>query len=156
MQFARLLSGHLERARVDLPRATPEPGEAAAAADFVRRLSVIALAPKTHGLDTVMVGRSGSGSGACPDYVVTLAPCGEPVRAGFGRIAVVMPCAGPESVRDVVAPSGALLDTIGIAADISIPTVPVELRHTRARRFCALGAMQRPPFGYRPAIEDFA
>jgi len=156
LQFAWLLAGHLDRARVELPRATPEPGEVAAAADYLRRLSVIALAPKTHGLDTVVVGRSSGRVDACPDYVVAVAPFGAPVRAGFGRIVVVMPCSGGESVRDIVAPLGAQLDTIGVASDSPSPSIAIELRQTRAARLCALGEMQRPPFGYRPAIQDFA
>jgi len=156
IQFARLLAGRLERARVDLPRAAAEPGEAALASDFLRRLAVIALAPKTHGLDTIVVGRSGAREDACPDYVVAVAPFGSPIRPGFGRIAIVMPCDAPARVRDAVEPAGRLLDTIGIASDEEVPPIPGELRQTHARRFCRLGSMQRPPFGYRPAIEDFA
>lgn len=156
LQFARLLAGWLERASVDLPRAAAEPDEAALASDFVRRLSVIALAPKTHGLDTIVVGRSGAREDGCPDYVVAVAPFGSPIRPGFGRIAIVMPCDAPARASDVVAPFARGLDTIGIASDAQLLTIPGDLRQAHAGRFCRLGSMQRPPFGYRPAIEDFA
>jgi hypothetical protein len=156
LQFARLLAGRLERAKVDLPRAAAEPDEAALAADFVRRLSVLALAPKTHGLDTIVVGRSGGREDRCPDYVVAVAPFGSPIRPGFGRIAIVMPCDVPGRVTEAVAPFARGLDTIGIASDAEPLTIPVDLRQAHAGRFCRLGSMQRPPFGYRPAIGDFA
>jgi hypothetical protein len=68
----------------------------------------------------------------------------------------VMPCRTAADVGDAVAPFGRLLDTIGIASAQDAPSIPIELRRAHAGRFCRLGSMQRPPFGYRPTIEDFS
>lgn len=156
LQFARLLAGSLVRLAEEMPRAAPEPNEAALAADLVRRLRVTALAPKTHGLDTVMVGAMSNKDGP-PDFIVAVLPFAAPVRAGFGRIVTVMPCSGSEAVSDAVAEYGERIDTIGVAtASGAALEIPAVFRRTIARRVCELGAMQRPPFGYRPAIEDFS
>lgn len=158
LQFARLLAGVLERVSEELPRAAPEPNETAVAADVVRRLFVTALAPKTHGLDTVMVGaRRSKPDAGPPDYVVGVMPYAAPFRAGFGRVVAVMPSSGAQAVSEAIAVFGERIDTIGIATSSGDELrVPDALLRTRARRICCLGDMQRPPFGYRPSIADFA
>lgn len=148
--FAQALSFSLRRRQDDLPRAQPDAAEKIALAETIRRLQVNALPAATHALGTMLVG---PGIEGVPGFVVSVAPCAPPVCAGFGRIVVVMPCESIEAAADAARALGSKLETIG-AAGIP-PDEFVLLARAGARRICDAGAMQAPPFGYRPAIADF-
>jgi len=144
--FARALAQALGDVGRELPRARTEAGERAAAATWLRHLAVTAVAGRPHGLDTLIRGPSVD---ACPEFVVAVEPCGAPTRAGFGRIVSVKPCTFPPPILDC-----GRLDTVGVAGDCARLVATAE-KERATWRVCALGEMQRPPFGYRPAIGDF-
>ncbi len=146
--FAQLLATALKASSGLLPRAKPASDEAAAAADMLRRLRVTALEPLSHTQDTMILGPD---VGGCPQFAVVVQPKGQPTCAGFGRIAALKPCAGTKDVVDLVFAYGRPLDTIGVAG----PDGAAELVKAGALRICPIGEMQRPPFGYRPKIDDF-
>lgn len=133
------LARELQRIGARLPRSRPESGEAATVADVVRRARLRA--------EHVWLG---PWIDACPEYVVSVEPFGPPQVAGLGRVVTVMPAAGAPAVARVVRSDGRLLDTLGIAG---APTADID---GLALRTCALGLMQRPPFGHRPRVRDFA
>ncbi len=149
--FAHALSGSLETIGRILPRAQAGQAERQALAEFIRRLMIRALAPKTHALGTVLVGPD---TGGFPDFVVGAEPFSSPVCAGFGRIVIVKPCADPAAAAGAAKTLGHKLDTIGVAGGAG-PALYAELARSRALRVCTLGEMQRPPLGYRPRVEDF-
>jgi hypothetical protein len=144
--FAQALARALDDAGRLLPRGKVQPGEAAHATSWIRQLSVTALASRTHGLDTLLVGPKSAG---CPSYVVAVEAFGAPKCIGFGRMVVVMPCSQPPPHHR------GTCDTIGFAGP---PTALLEatIRTCAPARACALGEMQRPPLGYRPSLSDFA
>jgi hypothetical protein len=149
--FAHALRDALLRIGVALPRALAGDAEKAAVAEFVRRLRVRALPPAIHALDTILIGPQRQG---VPDFVVGVEPYSPPACAGFGRIAIVKPCATPDAAASAAAALGARLDTVGVAGGATSA-----LRHAflaaGALRVCRLGEMQRPPLGYRPTLADF-
>ncbi len=149
--FAHALRDALLRIGVTLPRALAGDAEKAAVAEFVRRLRVRALPPATHALDTILIGPQRHG---VPDFVVGVEPYSPPACAGFGRIAIVKPCATPDAAASAAGALGARLDTVGVAGEAT-----AALHHAflaaGALRVCRLGEMQRPPLGYRPALADF-
>jgi hypothetical protein len=150
LQFAHALAAALREAGVELPRAHVDADEAAAFAGRLRQFAVTAIPAIAHGLDTIVLGPRKNGR---PEFVVAVEPCGTPTLAGFGRIVSVMPCAEPPPIA-LAGP----IDTLGFAGDRSalLDAVIAQLRdQPRPARICALGEMQRPPFGYRPTIENF-
>lgn len=149
--FARALASSLGDVEHALPRSRIEHDEAASIAAAVRRLALRALAPKTHGLDTLMLGPEAAG---VPSFVVVVEPDGPPTLEGFGRIVAVKPCAGAKPLATTIAAAspGICFETLGHAGEIKQGEPLTRL----FRRSCALGEMQRPPFGHRPAVEDFA
>ena len=150
--FARALDAELRRANAALPRARISRDEAAAIAMAVRRLSVSALAPKTHGLDTLMVGPDVSG---VPSFVVVVEPTGPPTIEGFGRIVSVKPCEHFETLECIAQAASTRLESLGYAGEMASEML-ARLIRAGFLRVCSFGEMQRPPFGYRPTIEDFA
>lgn len=149
--FAHALRLALERTGRFLPRAPAGEAEKAAVAEFIRRLLVRALPPKTHALETVIIGPHTAG---IPEYVVGVEPWSRPVCAGFGRIAIVKPTINIEQAALAAGTLQDQLDTVGVAGAIS-PQTRTALAACGALRICKLGEMQRPPFGYRPKISDF-
>lgn len=127
------------------------PDERSAVGMAVRELSVSALAPKTHGLDTLMLGPDVAG---VPGSVVVVEASGPPTIKAFGRIVSVKPCDRVDAVIDTINTARVERETLGVAGDVD----PRERRilDRAFLRVCALGEMQRPPFGHRPTIEDFA
>ncbi len=150
--FSHALAGALGRVGLALPRARPGEAEKAAVAEFVRRLRVRALPPKTHALETVLIGPD---IGGVPEYVVGAEPYSSPVCAGFGRIVVVKPCRDAAQAAGAAKTLGRRLDSVGIAGQIAQAS-RAALGDSGATRICTLGEMQRPPFGYRPRIADFS
>lgn len=150
--FARAVDSELRRTNDALPRAHISRDEAAAIAMAVRRLSVSALAPKPHGLDTLMVGPDTSG---VPSFVVVVEPAGPPTIEGFGRIVSVKPCENVEAILSIARAASTRLESLGYAGEMATETLAKFIR-AGFLRVCSLGEMQRPPFGYRPTIEDFA
>jgi hypothetical protein len=150
--FAHALSGSLDTVGRSLPRAAAGQAEKQAVAEFIRRLMLRALAPKTHALGTVLVGPDTHG---VPEYVVGAEPYSSPVCAGFGRIVTVKPCAGVAAAADGAKTLGHKLDTVGVAGEVGA-ALRALFEGSGALRICALGEMQRPPLGYRPQVEDFA
>ncbi|GEM_PF-1512765 len=148
--FAHALARALARLAPALPRAPAGDSERAAVAEFLRRLAVRALPATTHALDTVLTGHA---AGGVPSYVVGVEPMGEPVCAGFGRIAIVKPAASATQAARAIGAFPHQLDTIGIAG--ALDHHRPEFLACSPSRICALGEMQRPPFGYRPRIADF-
>ncbi len=150
--FAHALAAALRTAGTAFPRATFEPGEAAAVMERVRRFSMTALAPATHALETLILGPPADGA---PDFVVVAQPFGPPARECFGRIVAVKPCSSiAQFVATVREEASLQYDTVGVAG--SLDMAQEASLHRIALRVCSLGQMQRPPFGYRPRIEDFA
>jgi hypothetical protein len=149
--FAHALAGELDNISRTLPRARIGDAEKVAVAEFIRRLMIRALPLSSHALDAVILGSREQG---IPEYVVGVEQFSTPVCAGFGRIVVVMACRSALEAAQASSELGNRLDTVGIA-----PPLTAELREAFAncdvRRVCALGEMQRPPLGYRPAIADF-
>ena len=141
LRFAHALAAALRRVGEELPRARVDAGEAAAVADRIRRFAVTALPPRTHGLDTLLLGPERE---RCPEFVVAVEPPGLPTCEYFGRIVSVKPCETFPGVAHAPA-----CDTVGIAG------CPLDALQRRWVRTCALGDMQRPPFGYRPTIDNF-
>ncbi len=150
--FAHALSGALARVGRALPRGQAGGAEKAAVAEFIRRLMVRALAPKTHALDTVIVGPDIDG---IPEFVVGAEAFSAPTCAGFGRIVVVKPVHSPSDAAGAAKTLGHRLDSIGVASALS-PQLRGAFANCGASRLCSLGEMQRPPLGYRPKISDFA
>lgn len=150
--FARALESELRDAQRALPRARMSREEAASVAIAVRKLSVNALAPKTHGLDTLMLGPEIDG---VPGFVVVVEPSGLPTTEGFGRIVSVKQCDDVDALVAIAEATPAQLESLGCAGELP-GDVRQRLFATGLLRVCALGEMQRPPFGYRPTIEDFA
>ena len=149
--FARALDAELRRASDTLPRARISSDEAAAIAMAIRRLSVSALAPKTHGLDTLM---AGADVDAVPGYVVAVEPSGPPTIEGFGRIASVKPCENAEALVGIARAATFRLESLGHTGDLASEML-ARLMQAGFVRVCPLGEMQRPPIGYRPTVEDF-
>lgn len=149
--FGRALQTELGEAQKTMPRARPTREEAAAVAIAVRELSVSALAPKTHGLDTLMLGPEIDG---VPGFVVAVEPSGPPTTKGFGRIVSVKACENVEALAAIADASSTQLETLGFAGDMSSASRR-RLFAAGFMRVCALGEMQRPRFGYRPTVEDF-
>ncbi len=150
--FAHALSTALGSIGHILPRAKAGAAESAAVAEFIRRLYVRALPPATHALGTVFVGPD---EGPVAQYVVGAEPFSLPVCPGFGRIVVVKPCADAAQAAAAARMLGLQLDTVGIAGSVSA-LLHETFTEAGALRVCPLGEMQRPPFGYRPRIADFA
>lgn len=148
--FAHALARALASLAPALPRALSGDAERAAVAEFLRRLAVRALPATTHALDTVLTGHA---VGGVPGYVVGVEPFGEPVCAGFGRIAIVKPAASAAEAARAISALSYRLDTVGIAG--TPDRHRSDLLLCSPSRICALGEMQRPPFGYRPRIADF-
>jgi len=149
LRFSHALAGAI-RAN-EIPRARFEAGEDALVSDFVRRLSATAMAPTPHGLDTLLLGPQRHG---IPEFVVALEPFGQPVCAGFGRIVIVKPAPDARAVAAQLRYYGRSIETVACTPGTS-EQERAAFRLTGARRLCALGEMQRPSFGYRPAIGDF-
>jgi acyl-CoA reductase-like NAD-dependent aldehyde dehydrogenase len=149
--FAHALAAALRKAGRNLVKGSPQIDEAAAVAAYVRHFAVTAVTPRTHGLDTVLIGPSLEG---CPEFVVAVEASGPPTCAGFGRIVSIKPYRNPEELGVLVDRHTGDLDTAGTAG-ATAPELDAVLRHL-LRRTCLLGNMQRPPFGYRPSIADFA
>ncbi|HXM18589.1 MAG TPA: acyl-CoA reductase [Candidatus Tumulicola sp.] len=149
--FARALAAALEREGRALPRAALEEAEPALIASFLRRCAVTALDAVPHGLSTLLTGPAKSG---VPEFVVVVEPDGAPRCAGFGRVVVVKPCADAGTMQRHLAAFGRPLETIGTAGGLA-PEERSALEASPARRHCELGEMQRPPFGYRPTVQDF-
>ncbi|MDQ6780725.1 MAG: hypothetical protein M3Z37_06190 [Candidatus Eremiobacteraeota bacterium] len=147
IRFAQALHSALVRRDHDLPKATSSPKEAEALANVIRGLQVSALSPVTHALTTLHLGAS---CGQTPTFVIAVEPYSEPVSVGFGRVVVVKPCENELAFRRAARSLGGRLEAIGIASD-----AVMQLGDAGARRVCSLGEMQRPPFGYRPRIQDF-
>lgn len=150
--FARALAAALEREGRELPRAALEEAEPALIASFLRRCAVAALDAVPHGLNTILTGPAKSG---VPEFVVVVEPDGQPTCAGFGRAVVVKPCADAGTMLRNLAALGWSLETIGTAGVLA-PEERSSLEASPARRHCELGDMQRPPFGYRPIVQDFS
>ncbi|HYK54633.1 MAG TPA: acyl-CoA reductase [Candidatus Eremiobacteraceae bacterium] len=150
--FAHALDAELRRASDTLPRARISRDEAAAVAMAIRKLSVSALAPKTHGLDTLMRGPEIDG---VPGYTVVVEPTGPPTIEGFGRIVSVKPCESMETLLRIERAASIRLESLGYAGDVPSELL-AQLMQSGFVRVCPLGEMQRPPFGYRPTVEDFA
>lgn len=150
--FARTLAAALEAQSSRLPRAALQPDEAPLVMDAVRRLAASSAEPTPHGLDTLITGPSRAG---VPAHVVAVENFGQPTCIGFGRIAVVKPCPSARDVATQLTYYGRPVDSIGLAAGVS-DAERTAFRRADPLRLCALGDMQRPPFGYRPSIEDFS
>jgi hypothetical protein len=148
--YAHALASALRRIGVLLPRARLQPGEAALVADALRRISLSAAAPQTHGLDTVIAGPSNHG---VPEFIVGVEGFGPPALHGFGRIVIVKPCDDASRLSLALNDAKVTLDSVGCAGHVASP-LRSALERTFAR-VCALGEMQRPPFGYRPKVSDF-
>lgn len=146
LRFAQALARALDAMSGSLPPAPFDATEAATVAAWRRHLAVTCLPSKTHGLDTLLVGPMRSGS---PEYIVGVEPFGPPTRAGLGRIVSVKPCASPPMLD-----GGGMLDTLGVAGRSPLAIEMVDT--SKPARVCSLGEMQRPPFGYRPKVADFA
>ena len=146
--FGQALARALADVDRKLPRARPAAGEREALADLIRRLSASVLASPSHGLATLTVDRRHR---IIPSYVVAVEPLGPPRCTGFGRVVSVRPFAAIAAVVDAVTVFGRKLDTLGVGGAVA----PNETRAFGAQRVCALGEMQRPPFGYRPSPADF-
>jgi acyl-CoA reductase LuxC len=149
--FAHALAAALSEAGRSLGRGRPQIDEAAAVAAYVRHFAVTAVAPRTHGLDTVLIGPPVEG---CPEFVVAVEPSGPPTCAAFGRIVSIKPYRNAEELGVLVGRHPGALDTAGTAGETA-PSLDAVLKQ-RFTRTCLLGNMQRPPFGYRPSIADFA
>jgi len=149
--FARTLAREMQDLGATLPRAAFAPGERELVASAARRLAATALEPAPHGLDTFIRGPLRE---SVPEFIVAVEPFGPPACTGFGRIAVVKPCPGARSVAAQLK-HGTTLDTVGLSAGAGERDWSA-LRLAKVKRVCELGEMQRPPFGYRPSIEDFA
>jgi hypothetical protein len=150
--FARSLSLSLEKVGRVLPRAPAGEAERAAVAEFIRRLMARALPPATHALGTVFVGPV---KGDVAEYVVGAEPFSNPVCPGFGRLVIVKPCTDDAQAASAAKTLGRHLDTVGVAGQPT-PALRRLFVEAGAHRVCSLGEMQRPPFGYRPRIADFA
>ena len=150
--FANALARALESIQDVLPRAQAGATERAAIAEFVRRLHVRALPSSSHALGTVLEGPSSNGY---PGFVVGVEPFGSPVCAGFGRLVIVKHCANVDEAARAAQTLGSRLDSVGVSGSPDAAIVQ-RFREAGALRVCALGDMQRPPFGYRPRIADFA
>jgi hypothetical protein len=150
-QFGRVLADALGRTSAELPRGHMTRQERAAVGDFIRRLSLSTLPPALVGAETLLLG---SPLGGCPQHVVAVEPFGRPTCAGFGRIVSIKACSGLRAVGAVLRECGRPLDTAGIAPAGAAAAASAELRGV-VLRVCELGEMQRPPLGYRPAVDDF-
>lgn len=149
--FARTLAREIESMRGILPRAAFAPGERDLLAGALRRFAATALEPMPHGLDTLIQGPLRD---SLPEFVVAVEPFGPPSCAGFGRIVVVQPCSGARDVVTQLKRAASVLDTVGVATGIG-DHAQSAFRLANIKRVCELGEMQRPPVGYRPALEDF-
>ncbi|MDQ2816736.1 MAG: hypothetical protein M3T49_00815 [Candidatus Eremiobacteraeota bacterium] len=150
LRFARLLAEAISAHSRLLPRAKPWLEEAAALSGLLRRLAVNALDAGGAQLDGVILGPQVEG---CPQFAVVAQAYGPPTCAGFGRVAVVKPCTDARQLSQALRASPWKLETVGIAGSCDLEP---EIATARPSRVCALGAMQRPPFGYRPRVADFA
>ena len=150
--FAHALSTSLAKLGRSLPRARAGEAERAAVAEFMRRLQVRALPPATHALGTIFVGPD---KGGAAEFVVAAEPFSSPVCPGFGRLVIVKPCRNATEGADAAKTLGPKLDSVGVAGQVTTSLQRL-FANAGALRVCALGEMQRPPFGYRPHIADFA
>ena len=146
--FAHALSRALAEVGRRLPRARLIDGESAAVANLVRRLAVSVLDRGAVGRETLIVGGRDK---PIPDFVIAVEPFGPPRRAGFGRIVSVRPFRSIDELSGAVRSLSGKLDTVGIAGDLR----PRAIAPLGPSRICMLGEMQRPPFGYRPRVDDF-
>lgn len=149
--FSHALAHALGSTAHDLPRAAFEAGEAARVSDVARRLAATALSPLPHGLDTLLRGPLRDG---VPEFIVAVEAFGQPTCIGFGRVAIVKHAPSARDVATQLKYHALPLETIGLAAQTP-ESDRSALRRSDARRMCALGEMQRPPFGYRPTPGDF-
>jgi hypothetical protein len=148
--FAQALAFALGERERDLPRARPDDAEKIALADVVRRLQGAALEPSTHALGSMHLGQPVDG---VPSFVVSVEGYSQPTCVGFGRVVVVKPCPSVAAAGEAASMLGARLETLGIAGEHAL--ADPALAGAGARRICALGSMQTPPFGYRPTVSDF-
>lgn len=148
--FAQALFAAMSVTAGTLPQVRAGSEEAAAVAARIRDLAVTVQTPKTHGLDTLIVGPKRDGA---PDFVIAVEPFGSPSIHGSGRIVSVKPFDDPTMLKRALAEHRGELDTVGVAGEIT-PALQTAFGE-RFKRLCALGEMQRPPFGYRPAPTDF-
>lgn len=149
--FARALEAELRKVQQTLPRGRLTEDETAAIAMSIRKLSVSALAPKTHGLDTLMVGPD---QGGAPGFVVVVEPDGPPTTEGFARIVSVKPCGNVDTLVAIAMTATMKFESLGLGGAITTAQRD-RLFAAGILRVCGLGEMQRPPFGYRPTVEDF-
>ncbi|HET9343210.1 MAG TPA: acyl-CoA reductase [Candidatus Eremiobacteraceae bacterium] len=149
--FARALEAEMRNVRQTLPRGRIAHDEAAAIAMSIRKLSVNALAPKTHGLDTLIVGPD---EGGVPGFVIVVEPDGPPTTEGFSRIVSVKPCGNIDTIVAIAMTATIKLESLGVCGVVT-SAQRERLLAAGFLRVCRLGEMQRPPFGYRPTVEDF-
>ncbi|MBC5806671.1 MAG: acyl-CoA reductase [Candidatus Eremiobacter antarcticus] len=147
--FAEALHAALTRLAERFPRAPADELEREAVAAALRRLAVAAL-PSGEG-SGIFVGAAQRGA---PSHVVAAQSFGKPVCMGFGRIAVAKPCLDAAQAASAASALGARFDTVAVAGD-NHKELRSLFQAAGASRVCALGEMQRPPFGYRPTISDF-
>jgi len=150
--FGHGLSISLCKLSPSLPRAHAGEAEIAAVAEFIRRLHVRALPPATHALGTIFVGPDKDG---VAEFVVGAEPFSRPACPAFGRLVIVKPCRDATQAADAAKTLGPKLDSVGVAGPVT-PSLQRIFMKAGALRVCSLGEMQRPPFGYRPQIADFA
>jgi len=150
--FAHGLSTSLSKLGASLPRARAGQAERAAVAEFIRRLHLRALPPATHALGTIFIGPNTDG---VAEFVVGTEPFSSPVCPAFGRLVIVKPCRDAMQAADAAKTLGPKLDSVGVAGRVT-PSLQLVFTQAGALRVCPLGEMQRPPFGYRPRIADFA
>jgi len=150
--FAHALGISLGKLGRSLPRAPAGEAERAAVAEFIRRLQVRALPPATHALGTMFVGPD---KGGVAEFVVGAETFSSPTCPGFGRLVIVKPCRDATQAAVAAKTLGPRLDSVGVAGHVT-PSLQRVFTQANALRVCSLGEMQRPPFGYRPQIADFA
>ena len=149
--FARALEAELRKVQEMLPRGRVTRDEAVAIAMAIRKLTVSALAPKTHGLDTLMVGPDLDDA---PGFVVVVEPDGPPTTEGFARIVSVKACGNVDALVAIAMTAPVKFESLGLSGGIATGARE-RLLAAGFLRICRLGEMQRPPFGYRPTVEDF-
>jgi|SRR5579863_3340920 len=149
LRYAHALAAALRMTGTELPRARITRVEAETLADRVRRFAITALPARTHGLDTLILGPRRDET---PEFVVVVEAAGPPTLAGFGRIVSVKACADLRHAIACCDPEQHVFDSFGYAGMDGPDAIQAMAVFSRV---CALGEMQRPPFGYRPQISDF-